>query len=343
MNEGLVDQVVLTCPEPFQCPQALVIPPPADRPDAVEAFLDHWRPDMGLWAEGHLRPVLLHGVAARGLPMLLVDGTAPHLPAGRWWMRLLPRMLLPFRQVHVRTPEAQRAYLRAGLRPDLVKVTGAMEGPSHLLPGNEAERAALSKLFGSRPIWLAVGVPQVEDAAVLQAHLSALRMTHRLLLIFVPEMPLRGQAVMHLAQDYGLQAALRSEDHEPDEDVQVYIADTEGELGLWYRLSPIAWIGGTLEGGGPARHPFEAAALGSAILHGLRRGPEAEAFELLRSHGGSRIVPTPDELGEAVADLLAADRCARLAQKAWEVSSSGVEATEQVIALCSDILDEVDP
>ena len=344
MNEGIADQVIITCPEPFDCLDALVIPPPLDKPEAVAAFFDHWRPDLGIWTEGTLRPVLLHAAASRGLPMILVDGVAPKLPAGRWWMRILPRMALPFRHILVRTPEAQRAFQRANYRPDLIRVTGSLEEPSHTLPGNEAERAALSKRFGTRPIWLAVGLPEVEDVAVLHAHLNAMRMTHRLLLIIVPEMPARGHIMAEqITRDFGLEVALRSRDEEPDEDVQVYIADTEGELGLWYRLAPITWIGGTLEGAGPSRHPFEAAALGSAILHGLRTAPEAQAFEKLRTSGASRVVPASEDLGDAVADLLAADRCARLAQKAWEVASDGVEATDHVVALCTEILDEVAP
>lgn len=339
MQARLADAVVVTCPDPTDCPGGLVVAPPADRPQAVAAFLDHWRPDLGLWADGALRPVLLHMAAERGLPLLLVDGRAPDLPGAGWWRRLMPGLMRPFRHVLALDDAARRAFLRAGAEPDAVQVTGPLEVPSRFLSVNEAERAALARTIGTRPVWLAMGVPEGEDDTIAAAHLSALRSAHRLLLILVPDAPARSAALAaRLTEQFGLETARRSAEEEPGEEAQVYLADTEGEMGLWYRLAPMTWCGGTLSGPGPLRHPFEAAAMGSAILHGPETGAEAESFERLRRAGASRVVRLPADLGDAVGDLLAADRCARLAQAAWTVSSAGAEATQLALTLAAQLL-----
>lgn len=342
--EGLADTVIVTCPGLAVCPSALVVSPPADSPESVAAFLDHWRPDLGIWFDGCMRPVLLHALAARKVPMMLVDGRVPDLPGARWWPRLLPGLLAPFRHVLVTDDEAARLFQRAGAPEGSIRVCGPLEEPSHVLRVTEAERAALARTIGTRPVWLAVGVPEAEDDAVAAAHLSALRLAHRLLLILVPDVPARSAALAErLRGQFGLDTALRSAEPEPIEEAQVYIADTEGELGLWYRLAPVTFLGGTLAGPGPLRPPFEPAAMGSAVVHGLELGSEGRAFDRLRQAGASRVVPGAADLGEAVGDLLAPDRCARLAQAAWGVVSAGVEATALAVTLAGTLLDESAP
>ena len=344
LAEGRADAVLVTCPGLASCPLALSARPPADTPEAVAAFLDHWRPDLGIWFDGALRPVLLHALGARGVPMMLVDGRVPDLPGARWWPRALPGLLAPFRHLLVVDAEAARQFQRAGAPAGAVQVCGPLEEPSHVLPVTEAERAALARGIGTRPVWLAVGVPEAEDDSVAAAHLSALRMAHRLLLIHVPDHPGRAGALAdRLRGQFGLDTVLRSSEADPVEEAQVYIADTEGELGLWYRLAPMTFLGGTLAGPGPLRPPFEPAAMGSAILHGLELGAEGPAFDRLRQAGASRVVPGAADLGEAVGDLLAPDRCARLAQAAWGVESAGVEATALAVALAGALLDGVAP
>lgn len=330
--------VLVTCPDPLDLPGVPVIAPPPETGEGARAFLAHWRPDLGIWSEGGLRPVLVQQAGRAGLPMLLVEGRGPGLKGARWWPRLMPGVLTAFRHVLVIDDLARKLFVSAGVPAAQVQVTGPLEEPSHVLPVNEAERSALARAIGTRPVWLAVGLPVEEDGAIAEAHLTALRMAHRLLLILVPDDPARARDLAHrLERDFALQVGDRSLDDELDEDVQVYLADAE-ELGLWYRLAPVTLIGGTLLGAGAARHPFEAAAMGSAIVHGLQSGAAAPAFDQLMRAGGSRLVPSAADLGETVGDLLAPDRSARLAQAAWTVSSAGAEATELTLALAAQLL-----
>jgi 3-deoxy-D-manno-octulosonic-acid transferase len=316
--------------------------PPVESPAAARAFLAHWRPDLILMTEGELRPILLHEAALRGIPMILADGSAPYLAGNRrgLWPGLYRECLDHFRQILAVDEVAARALRKRGADVSRLRVEGRMEVGSSALPCNEAERAALVRQFQTRPVWLAASVPEVEDAAVIAAHRSALRLAHRLLLILVPDQPERGEALArHMHDTEGWTVARRSADEEPDEETEVFLADAPAEMGLWYRLAPITFLGGTLAGAGSERDPNEAAALGSAMLHGPRHGTWSDTFQRLAESRATRPVSSPADLAEGLAELLSPDRVARLAQAAWAVSSSGADVTDRVVLLVRDLLD----
>ncbi len=327
--------VVLTTPEPADAPAgAVVVPPPPDTPPAARAFLDHWKPDLTVIAEGELRAVVLTEAADRGIPLILVDGRTPFLPGNRppLWPGLVPGLLERFHTIIAVDEAAARQFRKRGARDGAVRVEGRMAEGSRVLPCTEAERAALARQFQARPVWLAASLPEAEEAAVIAAHRAALRLAHRLLLILVPEMPGRVDALARqLEKDEGWRVARRSAEEEPDSEVAVYITDGPSEMGLWYRLAPISFLGGSLYGGGLQRNPFEAAALGSAILCGPQSGRWTQAQRKLAEARAMRPVASAAELADGLSDLLAPDRAARLAQAAWAASSAGAEVTDRIL------------
>ena len=118
------------------------------------------------------------------------------------------------------------------------------------------------------------------------------------------------------------------------------IAEGLTELGLWYRLAPVCFMGGTLFAGGVGgRTPFEPAALGSAILHGPNPGPHREAYARLSEARATRQVASPAALATAVADLIAPDKAAVLAHNAWAATSGGTEVAERVVQIALSTLD----
>ena len=122
--------------------------------------------------------------------------------------------------------------------------------------------------------------------------------------------------------------------------MEVYITDGPSEMGLWYRLAPIAFLGGSLYGGGSQRDPFEAAALGSAILHGPQTGKWTQRFLRLSEARASRQVSGATDLAGGLADLLAPDRAARLAQAAWAAASAGAEVTDRIVLQIRALVEE---
>lgn len=334
--------VLITCPVPLPGrPGLLIQPPPPDSPAEARAFLDHWRPEAAVFSEGELRPALIHEAAERSLPMVMVDAREPVLLRGRngWFPGLMRRSLAEFSRVMAVDEPAARAFRRAGAPLSAVSVSGRMEEESAALPCSEPEREALARLFATRPVWLAVDVPEAEEAAVIAAHRSALRLAHRLLMILVPQDAARSAALTSALEAEGWNVARRSAEEEPDSETEVFLADGDGEYGLWYRLAPITFLGGSLSGPGCARDPLEAAALGSALVCGPRPGPYGATYGRLGAARAIRAVGSAADLAEALGDLLSPDRAARLAQAAWSVSSDGAEATEKVLAELRRILD----
>ncbi|MFN3824814.1 MAG: 3-deoxy-D-manno-octulosonic acid transferase [Pseudorhodobacter sp.] len=309
---------------------------PPDMPVEVRAFLDHWKPDLAVLAEGELRPALLHEAEERGIPMVMIEARAPAFPRDRdgWWPGLMRAVLSAFRAVHAVDDSAARAFRRAGAPPQAVQTVGRLEYPSVALNCTEAERAALARLLTTRPVWFAADLPEAEEDRIITAHRSALKLAHRLLLILAPQSPGRLIALAERLQEReGWVVARRSAEEEPDADCQVYLVDPGAEFGLWYRLAPVTYLGGSLSSAGAGRDPMEAAALGSALIHGPRVGAYGLTLGRLAAAQATSLVGSANDLGEAVADLLSPDRSARQARAAWEVASDGRAATEAALDL----------
>lgn len=334
--------VLLTAPVNLApVPGVIMQAPPVDSPVDARVFLDHWQPEIAIFAGGQLRPAVMHETAERKIPMLVVNGKAPAFLRERdgWYPGLMRSALGRFRAIFAVDEAAARAFRKGGAALSSVAVTGRMEDEGAVLPALEAERAALARLLGARPVWFAAGVTEAEETAVLQAHRIAMHHSHRLLLILMQEDQARSSALAQRLEAEGWNVAQRALDQEPEPDVEVFIADNPAEYGLWYRLAPVSFLGGSLLGKGPVRNPMEAAALGSAILHGPRTGLSGPVFGRLGAARATRAVATATDLGEALSDLLAPDRAARLAQAAWAVASEGAEVTESILTRIRAIMD----
>ena len=144
-----------------------------------------------------------------------------------------------------------------------------------------------------------------------------------------------------MLRERGWNVSIRSEGDAVEPSTQIYLADTMGEMGLWYRLAPVTFLGGSLvEIGG--HNPFEPAALGSAILHGPHVASAAETYARLGEANGALQVTSAAELAHAIVDLLEPQRAAELAHAAWEVTSSGAGATDRALALITQAIDDVE-
>lgn len=307
---------------------------PLDALPWVQRFLDHWQPDLAVWTESEFWPALMHETHKREIPMLLINARMSRKSFRRWsWMSLFAASLLNrFRHIHAQDAATGEFLRKLGVADANLNIVGTLKEGSAALPHNEAERATLAGLLAGRPLWLAASTHPGEDVAIVEAHRIARRGAHRLLLIIAPRHPERGTALAEELAADGWNVALRSRDEEPEAETEIYVADTLGEMGLWYRLSPISFVGGSLtEIGG--HNPFEPAALGSAIIHGPHVQNFRDIYDRLRAAGAAEEVRNGAELGQKVVQLMAPDRAASMAHAAWEVCSSGAEVTDLTVAL----------
>lgn len=299
----------------------------------VEAHLRALNPAAILLVGSELPPPLIEVANARHIPIVMTEAILrpPLSESGRRsrsdysaHLSRLSLLLLP-------DAISRDAALTHGVSPLRVELTGPithmLEPPRH----NEAERTVLTDTFQGRQIWLAVCVNKEEEDAVINAHLTALRYSHRAMLIILPANPCRSEALAARMAEAGLIVAQRNLEEEPTEEVNAYLTDDLYELGLWYRLAALCFMGTTLAGSTTAaRDPFEAALLGSAAIHGPQDGPYTVEWMQLDGANAAYPVQSPAALTDAVVMLLAPDRAAQLATNAWAVSTGGAEVANRI-------------
>ena len=257
---------------------------------------------------------------------------APYSRARRSALSRVTRVLLP-------DSASRDAAIDLGARPQRVEMTGPIAVTREPLKYLEAERAVLAEALSGRQLWLAVCVTEDEDPALIDAQLMVLTYSHRALLIVLPDNPGRAKAMAARFEAAGLVVAQRSLDEDPTEEVNVYLADDPFELGLWYRLAPVCFMGTTLSGPtDAARDPFEAASLGSAAIHGPLGGAYAAEWAQLDGAQAARAVDEAAALPQAVVELLAADQAATVAANAWSVSTGGAGVSNRIAHVVRDII-----
>lgn len=270
---------------------------PIDLPGAVDGFLDHWRPDLALWTESELWPTTLNGLKQRGVPVVLLNGRLSPRSFARWRRApLVARALLGcFDQVLARGPEDSGRYAALGVPAPTV---GDLKTAAPPLPVDQAELARLRALIGNAPLFLAASLHPGEEDAIAATHHALLADHPDLITIMVPRHPIRGP---EWAEKFA--AKRRSAGEDPSSGA-LYVADSMGELGLWYRLAPFAFIGFSLSSDGGGQNPLEAARLGCGVVVGPGVKNFTEAVEALASGGGVLRVTDADNLTSAIRRLL---------------------------------------
>jgi len=259
---------------------------PLDLPAYVARFLDHWRPDIGVLAESELWPNLILAAGERGVPLVIVNGRMSERSYRRW--SLLPRfigsMLSRFDLALAQT-EGDAERLRS-LGAPRVQTIGNIKYDVAPPPADPEKLAALLAAVRGRSVFVAASTHPGEEEQVAQAHALAKRDLPDLLTILVPRHPERGAEVAGIVVQRGLSSRRRSENALPDAEADIYVADTIGELGLFYRLSRLAYLGGSLVGHG-GQNPIEPAKLGAAILHGPQDHMAGAAGAAVREMAGA--------------------------------------------------------
>jgi 3-deoxy-D-manno-octulosonic-acid transferase len=308
---------------------------PIDHPRYVRSFLDHWRPQAALFVESEFWPNLILAARERVDFLALVNGRISPQSFDDWQKRLPTiRYVLSSFDVLL-AQDKQNADRLATLSGRSVETFGNLKNAAPPLPASVSELDALRRGVAGRPLWLAASTHPGEEETVFAAHQTLKTIFPQILTILAPRHPARGAEVAELAATRGLTAARRSLGA-PIGAAEIYIADTLGELGLFYRLSDIAFVGGGLTSKG-GHNPLEPARLGGAILHGPYTFNFVETYGEMRKAGGSALVRNERELATAIRRLLSDDKTrtamADAAQRAAEASAERVlsEITDRLL------------
>lgn len=288
---------------------------PLDGPRFVRRFLDHWRPGLALFVESDLWPNLICSSAIRKIPMIVVNGRLSERSFSRW--RKVPRVIAALldRFDLCLAQSAADAERYAKLGAPRVVATGNLKLDVPAPPADQKSLEQLNQIVGERPVVVAASTHPGEEAAVIAAHQRLRAKFPSLLTIIVPRHPARGESIAEIAKAAGLAAALRSRRKQPMPDIGVYVADTLGELGLFYRLAPIVFMGGSLASHG-GQNPVEAIRLGAAVLHGPHVWNFCEIYATLDAAHGAELVPDAEALAARFAAWLADPAARRAAANA---------------------------
>jgi 3-deoxy-D-manno-octulosonic-acid transferase len=277
---------------------------PLDAPEYVKGFLDHWRPDLAVFTESEIWPNLILESSTRGIPLALVNARMTKRSFRRW--RANPGMALPlfsrFALVLAQNDTLSRRFKALGA-PSTV-AAGNLKIDTPPPPVNAAELARLKPLLAGRPLLVAASTHEGEDAIIADAHRQLRESLPDLCTIIAPRHPERGEAIARMLEGQGLVVARRSQGALPDRSCDAYVADTMGELGMLYTLSPVAFIGGSLVDRG-GQNPIEAVRQGAAIITGPHWQNFSDTYRALIDHRAAIVVRSAPELASAAGRLLA--------------------------------------
>jgi 3-deoxy-D-manno-octulosonic-acid transferase len=303
---------------------------PLDAPRFVARFLEHWRPDLALFVESELWPNFIVASANRKIPIIMVNGRLSERSFRRW--RLMPSVIsaLLARFDHCLTQSSADAQRYAQLGAPRVSSTGNLKLDVPAPPVDEQTLRRFKSLVAERRIVAAASTHPGEEATMIAAHRQLRANNKSLLTLIAPRHPARGPGIADIASAAGLAVGLRSRGDLPKPDIEVYVADTLGELGMIYRLAPIVFMGGSLARHG-GQNPIEAVRLGAAVIHGPHVWNFAEIYAALDKANGAK--PVADEetlvahLGEWLGNGSARNATAEAAKAAVGKLGGALERT----------------
>jgi 3-deoxy-D-manno-octulosonic-acid transferase len=276
---------------------------PLDAPAYVRRFLDHWKPDLAVFTESEIWPNLILEISARDIPLALINARMTNRSFRRWRQNSgVSRPLFSrFALVVAQNEGLARRFATLGASTTMFAGNLKVDAPPP--PVDSAALARLKPALDGRALLVAASTHDGEDQIIADAHRSLRESLPDLCTIIAPRHPERGAAVAEMLRARGFKVAQRSLGALPDRSSDAYVADTIGELGLLYKLAPVAFIGGSLvERGG--QNPIEAVRQGAVVLTGPHWHNFADAYRALLDHQGAIVVQSADEIAKAVRQLV---------------------------------------
>ncbi len=302
---------------------------PLDHPQWVRQFLDHWQPDAILWMESELWPNMLHQIKKRNIPAALINARMSPKSFKAWqrFSSLAKATLSTFSKILCQTDTDKNCLKKLGAQH--VITTDNLKHSAQPLHYDEGDLENLNQACKNKTMWLYASTHDGEEQIAHEIHKKLEESYPDLLTIIVPRHPDRRDEIKSKCAAYNLKTTYRgSEKKLPKPDDDVYIADTLGELGLFYKLSPISCIGRSLSNdGGGGHNPIESAQLGSGVLYGENIQNLQKIYDEMHQAKAAIRVDTPETLYSELKSLLSDDLKLNALQKngqAFSGQKSGV-------------------
>ena len=306
---------------------------PEESSTSVQDFLNIWCPHTLICTGGKLRPIMLRVAANSGVQMILANSKATDFkPKG---FRLLPdvtrKVLRLFSELYAMDELAANQLNRMGVAPNRIKLKGALQSAAAMPDAPKALTEELLSTLTGRTLWLAACVSTNEAKVALNAHQLVMQRDHRSLLLLVPGEGIDRQIFLQIAEAAGLRVACGAEKDLPDGMTQVYVAESHETLTACYRLSPVVFLGQSMDEEAKGLDPFIPAAFGCALLYGPNVSVYEERYSRLSEEGGAQKIRNADTLAQTVSYMSNPAQSAKMALAAWEIISEGAELTDTLV------------
>ncbi|MBV9330585.1 MAG: 3-deoxy-D-manno-octulosonic acid transferase [Alphaproteobacteria bacterium] len=314
---------------------------PVDTPTATARFLSHWRPDLCIFIDSDLWPNLVRATRAAGTKMILANARMSEASFRRWrWApRFAQSVLSSFDLCLAQSEEFAARFRHLGCPS--VRVAGSLKADAPPLSAEPGKLAQLRDAIGMRPVLVAAQTHSGEDETILPAHDFLREKLPDLLTVIVPRHVERGDDIVALCGTRSVRQRSRGEI--PEKSSSVYVADTMNELGLFYRLGRVAFVGGTLVPVG-GHNPLEPAKLECPVLAGPHIANSRTAFEAIFAAQGMGPVSTARDIARCTEPILSnPSESARLG-KAAALGAAGLGgAVASTFAAVEALLSDAQP
>jgi 3-deoxy-D-manno-octulosonic-acid transferase len=312
---------------------------PLDTAPGVDRFLATWTPGLAILVESEIWPVAIARLSDRAIPLVISNARMSDR-SFRGWSRFPRAAAALFGRVGLCLAQspADADRFRALGAPRVTDV-GNIKFDAPVPEAPPAAAAAIASAFGDRPVFVAASTHPGEEAIVLDAFADLRARLPGLLLVVVPRHPDRGASVAATVADRGLAVVRRYAGDLPTPGTDVYVADTIGELGTFYRLAGAAFVGGSFVPVG-GHNPVEPARLGAPVVSGPQVASFRDAYAALEAEGGVTMVADAAALAADVAALLTDPVArARRTEAAGRVIARHAGALERTFRLVEPLID----
>ncbi len=281
---------------------------PLDFPSALRRFLGRWQPVLSLTLENEVYPLRMEALARRGVPIIYVNARMSERSHAAWARRrqfarhVFGRIRLCFAQ----DPASGERFEDLGVPQERMRMLGNLKQFQPAVPPDHPDLATIRAAFPPERTLLVASTHRGEDETLIEAFQAARARHPGLRMILAPRHPARSGEIAQLLGRAGLAFATRSKGEMPGRKDDVYLADTVGEMALWYASAAVTFVAGSLVPVG-GHTPYEPAGFGSAIIHGPMYSNFEEAYARLLAEKGSVQAENAEEIAAAWIALLDPD------------------------------------
>lgn len=308
---------------------------PIDSYFCVLNFLNFWQPKAAIFVESEIWPNLIAEASNSGAATFLVNARMSEKSAKKWrWARMVGFSIFDyFSAIFAQTQEDQKRLQK--LTNQEVSFYGNLKSQAQNLHCNEEELEKLKSQIGARKFWLAASTHKGEEEFVVQTHQLLKKYFPDLLTIIVPRHPNRADEIKSLFATASF--AQRSKNQNIESSTEIYLADSLGELGIFYRLADFTFLGGSLmEIGG--HNPFEAIKLGCVVISGRKVFNFKEIYQILEQKNACVMVDNLEQLSNQVRGFLLDEKShADMANRASKVIESSDDIVRKLVVKINEI------